>query len=705
MQRITNFVRPVIRYVSRFIWNTPRPVENNYTITNLESGSHSQEPGSSALVSTETISTQKIIARYATFIFSKENHLPIMYASLLTILGTGCNFLAPYILGEMINSMQKQKEEAATVEENQYQLLRIIGLVVVFSLSQLIPNMRDRILVPVTAYNNKKILTAIMQLQLKHSLTYHIATSHSQQMHIVQKAFSSSSVGTPLLTQVAPTLLEVSIASAILTYRFGTSMGAGALAVFAVYVAYCVKTTQLVIDARENMIKVGSKTYNAMSKAIAQYKPMHDFNKFADTMKAIEAAVEAAAEAETQENDMPLKIGVGHIVISRLGMLVAILFAAMRMQTNQLSVSEFMALLGYLNQLSGMLPVVGQGMMKVLSSIPEIKYVFGQFENSTDVVDIYAGATLQLNGPAQIEFRNVTFAYPGKSPTFDNLSLTIKPGQRVAFVSPSGGGKSTLLTLLYGYYQPSSGEIYINGQNIAEISCDSLQKNIVMAGQDANLSNGTVRDNIKYGVADSDAVSDDEIFHLAKKLNLFDFITTLEKQLDTDVGENGKAFSGGQKQKVAIMRSFMKCLRKKEKEAGSICLFDEVTAALDAGSATDVLAGINKMLGNNATQLFITHKLSEITEFDKIIVLDQGVVVAEGIHEELLKNCTLYQTLWEKSRQENGERKNNVNHSSADLLVKNWTSDGILKDKEPKEKESQSQHANVETPLQQKKKK
>lgn len=601
----------------------------------------------------ETFTHRQIIASYSAFIFTRDNYPQLIFASLLTVLGTGLNFLAPYLLGVLVESLNNKDESEADSYSTQMSLISF--LVLIYTLAQIVPVLRERTLVPVAANNTKQILTQITEHQLNKSLNYHIVTPPGDQIYLLQKSFAVAGMGTPLLTKVAPALVEVIIAVCALSKEYGAPMGMGLSTLFALYTTYCALTTKPIIRARENMLNTGREAWTSIVNTINRYKTIHDFGKYAESVRIVEEAIQKAAQAEIQTNNVSLDIGYGQIAIPRMGMLAALLYVGMRLQANQVSIPEFVALFGYLNQLSTTLPAVGQALNQVFSSYPDLRFVFGELARPSEITDPHPEIRLNINGAPGIQVQDISFQYPGKQPTFDHLSLEIKAGQTIAIVSESGGGKSTLFNLLYGYYTPSSGRISINGQNIAEISRVSLQNNIGLIGQNPNLFNGSVRDNIKFGAKDAASVTDEMLFELAAKLNLAGSICSLSKQdainmpsfvkgLDVDAGEGGKALSGGQQQKVAILRGFLK--------NAPIRLLDEITASLDAESAMAVVKGVKKMT-KNTTTLIITHRLSEITGVDTIFVVHKGKVAAQGTHQELLLHCPIYQNLWKNQNHDN----------------------------------------------------
>ncbi len=595
--------------------------------------------------STDNLSALEIAKSFCALVLSKENLPRITGASILTALGTGLNFLSPYLLGEAIQALNNKEEETvniAGVEVSRATIL--IGLfIAAHSMSKLVTNQRDQMMVPVTSNNTRKLIIRGTDHLLKKSLDCHVNKTFNDHFYLLQKCFAVSSVSTPLLTQILPTIAEISIASTLLTSRYGIGMGAGIVGLLATYSVYGAATAKSIVETREEMLKVGNETYEALSTTIMQYKPMYDFGKYEHAMKEIDKIVSKMATVEVRAFNKPLHLSQGYIGLSHLHMLATLLYVGAGVRSGKYSTQEFMVLAGYLGSLASLLPGFGQAVSQLFASYPDLKYVFGELSKPDEVIDLHEDTPLMLRGAPTIKFDNVSFTYPtkpnegAKPPLFHNLSFTISPGQTVALVSESGAGKTTLFNLLYGYYKPSSGRILINGQDISLVSLKSLQKQIALFGQSANLFKGSIRDNICYGAEDPTLVTDDEIWAQARAANLYEFLQEFPDKLNTDVGENGKALSGGQQQKVSILRALFK--------KGAIRLLDEITAPFDSQSATQVL---QSMHATNAgvTSLMITHKLTEAQSVDKIIVLATGSVVAEGTHTELLASCPLYQKLW-----------------------------------------------------------
>jgi ATP-binding cassette, subfamily B, bacterial MsbA len=236
----------------------------------------------------------------------------------------------------------------------------------------------------------------------------------------------------------------------------------------------------------------------------------------------------------------------------------------------------------------------------------------------------------------QIEFRNVGFTYPGSSsPALDNINLVIKAGTNVAIVGPNGSGKTTLANLVPRFYDPDSGQILIDGIDIRDITLYSLRNQIGMVTQNVVTFNDTIAANIAYGKEDA---SEGEIIAAAKRAFAHEFIEPLPDGYDMIIGEQGSGLSGGQLQRIVIARAILK--------NPPILIFDEATSQIDADSEAKIHKAIEEVIRNRTT-LIIAHRFSTIVKADQIIVMDKGRIVACGRHGEMIKSCTLYQSLYE----------------------------------------------------------
>ncbi|MBQ9070081.1 MAG: ABC transporter ATP-binding protein [Clostridia bacterium] len=271
-----------------------------------------------------------------------------------------------------------------------------------------------------------------------------------------------------------------------------------------------------------------------------------------------------------------------------------------------------------------------------LTPIQKIAWLFEQFQEGMTGFTRFAeimgmeeecdNGTLTLTDPGDVEFKNVSFSYTSDSENLviNNLSLNIPRGETLAIVGPSGGGKTTLCNLIPRLYDVSCGKITLDGTDIRDYTLESLRKSIGVVSQNVFLFDGTIRDNIAYGRGNA---TDEEIIDAAKRANIHDFISTLDRGYDTEVGERGLKLSGGQRQRVAIARVFLK--------NPSLLILDEATSALDNITEMQIQKSLEE-LSAGRTVIVVAHRLSTVKNADRIVVLDKNGIVEEGTHDSLM---------------------------------------------------------------------
>lgn len=313
-----------------------------------------------------------------------------------------------------------------------------------------------------------------------------------------------------------------------------------------------------------------------------------------------------------------------HVILS-VGIGLAIWFGSYLILRGSITAGSFVSFLTALIMLYTPIKSIGGTYNSVLMSFLAIERVFDIFDTVPAIMD-KKGAVKMDSKVKKIEYRDVSFEYVQDVPVLKNINFTVKKGQTVAFVGNSGGGKSTVVSLLPRFYDVTSGAILINGVDVRDMTLESLRANIGVVFQDNFLFSGTIRENIMLG---NENATEKELQKAVEMACLEDVVKTLPGGLDAEIGERGVLLSGGQKQRVAIARAFLK--------NAPILILDEATSALDNKAEAVVQKAIENLM-KDKTVFVIAHRLSTIQNADNILVINRGEIVESGTHEELLKN-------------------------------------------------------------------
>jgi ABC-type multidrug transport system fused ATPase/permease subunit len=298
-------------------------------------------------------------------------------------------------------------------------------------------------------------------------------------------------------------------------------------------------------------------------------------------------------------------------------------------------VGQFVTLLMYMAQLQGPLSYFGAFYLSIQSALINAERMLELFKTRPTVLDS-SFATPMSVCEGDIQFQNVDFAYDLRKPVLNGLTFSCEPGTTTALVGESGVGKSTIFQLLFRFFNAQNGKIWVDGQDVQDITIDSLRSHISVVSQATQLFNETLMYNLRYASPNS---KDEDIYKACKAADIHDKIMAFPDGYNTKVGDRGLRLSGGEKQRVAIARAILKDAR--------IVLLDEATAALDSNTEERIQKSL-KTLSHGRTMLVIAHRLSTITTADRILVLEGGQVVESGTHQELLDIDRRYASMWAK---------------------------------------------------------
>jgi subfamily B ATP-binding cassette protein MsbA len=359
------------------------------------------------------------------------------------------------------------------------------------------------------------------------------------------------------------------------------------------------------------------------------------YQKEEDELKKISMIIDERFKAIRKVEQTRLGAGPIMEIISAIAIAIVVFFAGYRSMQGAITLGEFVSFLASLMLAYQPVRALAGINVGIQEGITAAKRIYEIIDQKNEIYNDENAPSLKLT-KATLEFKNISFIYPDGTQALKNLSAKIEGGKKVGLVGISGSGKTTFLNLIPRFFNLKHGAILIDDQNINNINLNSLRKEISLVSQDVILFDDTIRSNILYGNA---SASDDEIINACKFAAAQDFIEKLPNKYETIIGENGIKLSGGQKQRLSIARAILK--------DSSIILLDEATSSLDSESEAVIQKAIEN-LTKNKTTIIIAHRLSTIMNCDKILVFDSGEIVAEGNHEFLVNNSSIYKNLYEK---------------------------------------------------------
>ena len=359
------------------------------------------------------------------------------------------------------------------------------------------------------------------------------------------------------------------------------------------------------------------------------------YQKEEDELKKISMIIDERFKAIRKVEQTRLGAGPIMEVISAIAIAIVVFFAGYRSMQGAITLGEFVSFLAALMLAYQPVRALAGINVGIQEGITAAKRIYEIIDQKNEIYNDKNAPSLKLKN-ATLEFKNISFTYPDGTHALKNLSAKIEGGKKVGLVGISGSGKTTFLNLIPRFFNLKYGEILIDDQNINNINLSSLRKEISLVSQDVILFDDTIRSNILYGNA---SASDNEIISACKFAAAQDFIEKLPNKYETIIGENGIKLSGGQKQRLSIARAILK--------DSSIILLDEATSSLDSESESVIQQAIEN-LTKNKTTIIIAHRLSTVMNCDKILVFESGQIVAEGSHEFLVNNSSIYKNLYEK---------------------------------------------------------
>ena len=440
------------------------------------------------------------------------------------------------------------------------------------------------------------------------------------------------------LYTIVPTLIEIVLVTGVLVYLYDAWFAGITLAVLAGYVAWTVRVTEWRTRYYRASVEADTAASASAVDSLLNYETVKYFNNEEHEAQRYDASLRRMEEANVKSYKTLAVLNVGQSAIIAVGVTVLMAKASWGVVHGGLSVGDLVLVNAYLLQMAMPLNYLGMMYREVKQALANIERLWGLLDERQEVRDDPGAPLLRVERP-RVSFQDVRFGYDERREILHGISFEVPPGHRVAVVGHSGSGKSTLARLLYRFYDIQGGAIRIDGQDLRELSQDSVRAAIGIVPQDPVLFHDSIRYNIRYGRPDA---SDAEVEAAAQAAHIHHFIQSLPDGYESAVGERGLKLSGGEKQRVAIARALLK--------NPAILIFDEATSALDSASEKAIQAELDR-IAIGRTTLIIAHRLSTVMDAHEILVMDQGVIVERGSHAQLLAADGRYAAMWRLQQQ------------------------------------------------------
>jgi len=513
-----------------------------------------------------------------------------------------------------------------------------IGLTVAYGVARLMnvgfQQLRDAIFAVVGQRALRRLaletFTHIHQL----SLSYHLGRKTGGLSRIIERGVKGVDFLLRfLLFSIGPLVLELLMIAVIMVVLFDARYLAAIVITIAVYVWFTFKITEWRVKIRREMNDQDTDANQKAIDSLLNFETVKYFNAEAREAQRYDGAMARYETAALKTAYTLSYLNFGQSAIITTGLVVVMVLAAMGVEQGTLSVGDFVMVNAYMIQITMPLNFLGTVYREIRQALVDMGEMFGLLGRTPDVVEAPDAKPLVLRGGA-VRLEDVRFDYDTARPILKGITLEVAAGQKVALVGHSGSGKSTIGRLLFRFYDVTGGRLLIDGQDIRDVTLNSLHAAIGVVPQDTVLFNDSIYYNIAYG---KDHATRAEVEAAARAARIHDFILSLPEGYDTPVGERGLKLSGGEKQRVGIARTLLK--------DPAILLLDEATSALDSQTERDIQDSLRAM-GQGRTVVTIAHRLSTVVDADRIVVLEAGEIVEEGTHEALLALGGRYSAMW-----------------------------------------------------------
>jgi len=581
------------------------------------------------------IKTFKLLLPYLWPKKRKDLRTRVSFAVVALVFAKIASVSTPLVLGSAVNSLTELSSGI-----NLFMLVPIT-LVVGYGVTRVIAftfvEIRDALFSKVSQHSIRQISLTMFQHLHNLSLQFHL----NRQTGALAKYIDRGTKGIDFLLRyvlfnIVPTFFEVFLVSGILFYLYGPWYAVVTLVTIGLYSYLTFKITEWRNIFRKRMNQADNDVSTKMIDSLLNFETVKYFNNEDFEANRLDQSLEEYELAANQSRHSLSLLNIAQTFIIMVGITIMLVMSVYGIKSGEIDIGGFVVINAYMLQLYQPLNWLGSVYREIRQALTDMENMFSLLEISPTINDNLED--IPQSDDAEIRFENISFDYDARRTIIKNISFTVPNGKKVAIVGPTGAGKSTISRLLFKFYDPKEGNIFINNTNINKISQSSLRKIIGVVPQDTVLFNDTIYYNIAYG---NTGATKDEVISAAQNADIHDFITILPDGYETIVGERGLKLSGGEKQRVAIARTILKNPK--------IFFFDEATSALDTSTEKEIQKNLENV-SKGKTTLIIAHRLSTAANADNIIVLDQGAIIEQGTHESLLLEKGKYFEMWGKQK-------------------------------------------------------
>ena len=523
--------------------------------------------------------------------------------------------------------------------------LGAIGLTVAYGVARILTNgfqqMRDALFAKVAQRALRSLALETFEHIHRLSLRYHITRKTGGLSRVIERGVKGVEfLLRYLVFSTGPLVLELIFIGAAIFWKLQDWRYVGIiLATIAVYVWFTLAITEWRVKLRRVMNEQDTDANQKAIDSLLNFETVKYFGAAKREAARYDQAMAGYESAALKTSYSLAFLNFGQAVLITSGLVAVMLLAASGVQAGELTVGDFVLVNAYMIQITMPLNFLGTVYREIRQALVDMRQMFDLLDEPPEVRDKTNASALKVTN-GHVTFESVSFSYEPQRQILRGINVDIPAGQTIAIVGPSGSGKSTIGRLLFRFYDVTGGAVLIDGQDVRDVTQDSLHRAIGVVPQDTVLFNDTIYYNIAYG---REFATHGEIINAARDAQIHEFIMSLPDGYDTRVGERGLKLSGGEKQRVGIARTLLK--------DPPILLLDEATSALDSETEHEIQEALERA-GQGRTVITIAHRLSTVSNADAILVLEKGVVVETGTHQELLDRNGRYLDLWTLQRSE-----------------------------------------------------